>query len=401
MTSNKIPKKDCLYCGAKKHWQLYIDTITGEILPAYYGRCDNEVKCKAWNDPYKDGYAKKIREQENFNYDKKKYFFRPTPATPATPKPKVNTVFFDFETFKQTLEIGRYEQNTFIQNLFHNVQFPFNVKDVTSAIELYRLGTIAKGYMAGATTFPFIDIENNVRTIQVKQFDEHNHTTGTDYLHSIIEKYYSQNNNSAPQWLTDYNKQDKYVSCLFGEHLLNKFPNNPVALVEAPKTAIYGALYFGFPDNIGNFIWLAVYNKSSFSFDKLKVLKGRDVYVFPDLSKDGNTYTEWQRKAKEYESLLPGTRFIFYDLLEQIAPEMDKNKGLDIADYLIRFDWRLFRKQNIPPAEDENAEALAAFDKWFGLNPDGGIFSYGSQKFSITKKQSLNNGMERTTITSA
>ena len=144
-----------------------------------------------------------------------------------------------------------------------------------------------------------------------------------------------------------YLKQDKRVSCLFGSHLLSKYPQNPIALVEAPKTAIYGSLYFGFPEQPENFIWLAVYNKSSFSYDKLKVLQGRDVYTFPDLSKDGNTFKEWETKAKEMENRLPGTKFIFSDLLEQLAPETDKYEGYDIADYLIKQDWRIFRKRNI------------------------------------------------------
>jgi hypothetical protein len=147
--------------------------------------------------------------------------------------------------------------------------------------------------------------------------------------------------------LEAYTKQDKRITCLFGEHLLSKYHSNPVALVEAPKTAIYGTLYFGLPETPESLIWLAVYNKSSFSFDKLKLLQGRFVYVFPDLSKDGNTFKEWETKAKEYEGHLPGTSFIFSDLLEQLAPEQDKSEGKDLADYLIKQDWRLFRKRNI------------------------------------------------------
>jgi hypothetical protein len=81
------------------------------------------------------------------------------------------------------------------------------------------------------------------------------------------------------------------------------------------------------------------------------------VYVFPDLSKDGSTFKEWESKAKEYESRLPGTRFIFSDLLERLAPERDKREGYDLADYLIKHDWRQFRKDNIqdqPQPEPEN-----------------------------------------------
>jgi hypothetical protein len=276
---------------------------------------------------------------------KQKYFGTQKPQPQPHPSPE--PVFFDFETFKQTLQPEHYEKNTFIQNLFYSVPYPFNVKDVTKVIELYRLGTVANGYRAGAVTFPFIDINGNVRAVQVKQFDQQNHTTGTDFLHSILEKHYTRNNKPLPEWLEAYIKQDKRISCLFGEHLLSKYPSNPVALVEAPKTAVYGTLYFGLPETPESFIWLAVYNKSSFSFDKLKVLQGRFVYVFPDLSKDGSTFKEWETKAKEYESRLPGTCFIFSDLLERLAPERDKNEGLDLADYLIKQDWRLLRKRNI------------------------------------------------------
>jgi len=240
------------------------------------------------------------------------------------------------------------------------------------------LGTVANGYRAGANTFPFIDIKGNVRAVQVKQFDDQNHTIGTDFLHSIIEKDHLRNKKPLPEWLEAYTNQDKRVSCLFGEHLLSKYQSNPVALVEAPKTAIYGTLYFGLPERPESLIWLAVYNKSSFSFDKLKVLKGRFVYVFPDLSKDGNTFKEWETKAKEYESRLPGTRFIFSDMLEQLAPERDKNEGKDLADYLIKHDWRLFRKRNVqkqpPRIETEKVTGVTK-----GTHQQNNLFSHNKQ----------------------
>lgn len=338
-------KHHCPNCN-KKTFVLYIDTETDDYLPEQYGRCDRESNCSYHLNPYLDGYEKAIQEQGKGNRSElpNNWKLKQKKAIPqSTPEP----VFFDFDTFKQTLNIEHYEKNTFIQNLFSKVQFPFEVDDITKAVQLYRLGTVANGYRAGANTFPFIDAKGNIRAVQVKQFNEQNHTTGTDFLHSIIEKHHSRNNKPLPEWLKAYIKQDKRISCLFGEHLLSKYHSNPVALVEAPKTAVYGTLYFGLPETPESFIWLAVYNKSSFSFDKLKVLKGRYVYVFPDLSKDGNTFKEWETKAKEYESHLPGTRFIFSDLLEQLAPERDKSEGNDLADYLIKQDWRLFRKSNI------------------------------------------------------
>lgn len=342
-TLEKGSKKHlCPNCG-KKRFVRFVDTTTGEYLPEQYGRCDRESKCSYHLNPYLDGYAKMIWEREQGNRSELPNNWKPQ-RKKATPQPTPEPVFFDFDTFKQTLK--GYEKNVFIQNLLCRVQFPFEVDEVTKVIQLYRLGTVANGYRAGANTFPFIDIKGNVRAVQVKQFDETNHTTGTDFLHSIIEKHHTRNNKPLPEWLEAYTKQDKRITCLFGEHLLSKYPNTRVYLFEAPKTAIYTTLYFGFPEQ-SNTICLAVYNKSSFSFDKLKVLQGRFVYVFPDLSKDGSTFKEWETKAKEYESRLPGTRFIFSDLLEQLAPERDKSEGNDLADFLIKQDWRLFRKRNI------------------------------------------------------
>lgn len=345
-TLDKSSKKHyCPRC-TKKRLVRYVDMQDHEYLPDIYGRCDREADCCYHLNPYVDGYAKAILNQGNVSG-------LPNSWKPmqkdllSTPKP----INFDFNTFKKTL--SNYDQNIFVQNLIQNVAFPFAIDEVTKVIELYRLGTITNGYRSGAITFPFIDIKNNVRAIQVKQFDKTNHTTETDFLHSIIEKHYNRKNEQLPGWLQLYTKQDKKVSCLFGEHILSKYPMNPIALVEAPKTAIYGTLYFGLPNTSEDLIWIAVYNKSSFSFDRLESLKGRDVFVFPDLSLEGNTFKEWEFKAQQFETQMPGTKFNFSDLLEKSASQDDREAGNDFADILIRQDWRLFRKN----LEEETSKA--------------------------------------------
>ena len=330
----------------KKRFVRYIDTKTGEYLPEQYGRCDREANCGYHLNPYQDGYSKMIWGKENGNSTVIPIRWKP-PSTRKAPQPPVKPVYFDFEAFKRTLRPEHYENNVFIQNLFNRVQFPFDPADVTRVIELYRLGTVSAGYRSGAVTFPFIDIDGNVRAVQVKQFDEANHTTGTDFLHSILARHYNDIGKQLPEWLEAYMSQDKKVSCLFGEHLLNEFPSNRIALVEAPKTAIYGTLYFGLPETSDQYLWLAVYNKSSFSLDKVKPLQGRFVDVFPDLSKDGVTFREWEAKAKEFERMLPGTQFKMYDFLEHEALEADRVNGEDIADYLIKLDWRSFRRREV------------------------------------------------------
>lgn len=344
-------KHHCPECG-KKRFVRFVDIETGDYLPEQYGRCDKGDGHYFVN-PYSDGYAKMIWEQEQkvtgvtkVTVPKQKYF-RTQPKPQPTPEP----VFFDFETFLQTLERERHEKNTFIQNLFYRVQFPFEVDEVTKVIQLYRLGTVANGYRAGANTFPFIDVKGNVRAVQVKQFDEQNHSTGTPIpLNRIIEGYHRKNNKPLPEWLETYNKNESTFSCLFGEHLLSKYHSNPVALVEAPKTAIYCWLYFNkskFPI-YKDCIWLAVGAKGWLNEEKAKVLKGRFVYVLPDLSKDGTTFKEWETKVNEYEKRLPGTRFIMDDLLEKYGTPEQREQGADIADVL-NFDWRTIRAEPEPP----------------------------------------------------
>ena len=222
------------------------------------------------------------------------------------------------------------------------------------------MGTVCKGYRTGGITFPFIDIKGNIRAIQVKQFDPTNHTISTDFLHSIIEKHHKERNKPFPDWLEYYLQNDIKVSCLFGEHLLSKYPYNTVALVEAPKTAILGTLYNGFPDTLGKMLWLAVYNLSSLTIEKCKVLNGRTVTLFPDLSKPGakvNCFEKWSDKAKELNRMLNGTKFIVSDLLERHATDDERKQGLDIADFLIRFNYRDFILSE-PKQESQTAQTL-------------------------------------------
>lgn len=336
-------KFTCPECQ-KRTLVRYVDQETCEYLPGHYGRCDREVNCNYHLNPYKDGYGKKYGDfklNQHFrirkNIEKKENSLNNS-CIEFNPIPN--------QILMKTLKPKGYEQNVFIQNLLHKVPFPFTSKDIEKVIAQYRLGTVCHGYRTGAITFPYIDIQGQVRAIQVKQFDRNNHTTGTDFLHSFIEKYHRKKNEELPDWLRSYLKNEKIVTCSFGEHLLNKYPVNPIALVEAPKTAIYGTLYFGFPDNPVNFLWLAVYNISSLSYEKCKVLKGRKVHLFPDLSKNGRAFDLWTKKANEFQHKIPGSQFIVSNLLEIYGRESERLSGSDLADYLIELDWRRFRTKN-------------------------------------------------------
>lgn len=358
-------KHTCPSCG-KKCFVRYVEKTSGEYLPDQYGRCDREVNCGYHLNPYKTGVGGVVKQGQRQN------------STPSKAVGKLQRHYIPFEILQATLKTQAYQRNTFIQNLLKNVAFPFSEKDIEKVVELYYLGTVNKGYMANALTIPFIDQSGKIRAVQVKSFDDRNHTTGTNFLHAIAERYYVDNSKTLPDWLQAYLKNDSKVSCLFGEHLLASYPVNPIALVEAPKTAIYSTLYFGFPDNPNNLLWLAVFNLSSLKLEKCQVLKGRKVILFPDLSKDGHAFKLWSTRAAEFEKAMPDTKFTVSDLLERNANDIERADGLDLADFLIRQDWRAFRPvveqkviAPVPKAEPkgEKSEKGVAPTKTFFSSP--------------------------------
>jgi hypothetical protein len=112
--------------------------------------------------------------------------------------------------------------------------------------------------------------------------------------------------------------------CLFGEHLLNQFPEKTVAIVESEKTAIIASLFFP------NFIWMATGGISNLSYNKLKALIGRSIVLFPDLC----AHEKWINIIQPLEKLF---KITVSDYLEKNATPQDKLDKYDLADYLLSF----------------------------------------------------------------
>lgn len=147
-------------------------------------------------------------------------------------------------------------------------------------MEKYRIGTTRDGF----TVFYQYDIMDRCRTGKIIPYDPH---TG----HRIKE-------GSAPEamWVHSrlkamYQLPDGWTlsQCLFGEHLLPRYPDLPVAMVEAEETTVICSAVFP------GFLWLATGGLSQFN-DRVKVLLGRKVIAIPELG----AYDLWRKKAQEY-----------------------------------------------------------------------------------------------------
>lgn len=190
------------------------------------------------------------------------------------------------------------------------------------SLESPTIERLMQDYALGATKdgsiiYWQIDTKGKVRTGKVMKYDPNTgHRVkdggGINWIHAMMKKQ-----GLLPD---DYH----LVQCLFGEHLLKIYPTKVVALVESEKSALIASGVY--PD----YVWLATGGKSQLSIDKLKVLQGRTVVMFPDV--DGFEY--WSNKAKEVEAI--GCKVVVSDLVEKNATDEDRANKIDIADWLIR-----------------------------------------------------------------
>lgn len=204
-------------------------------------------------------------------------------------------------------------QNNFIIFLRNK----FGEQQTEKLIELYQIGSSENSF--GATIFWYINKVYSIRTGKIMMYDKHLGKRLQD------SKYH-------PTWIhTLLNIPNENIrKGLFGEHLLSQFPMKPIAIVESEKTAIISSLYF--PD----FLWMATGGIANLTYERIKVLIGRKILLFPDL---GRGYQDWNKIANSISNQMD---IQVSNYLELNAPEEDKLEGFDLSDYLLNFDLNDF-----------------------------------------------------------
>lgn len=321
-------KFTCPDCRHKGRFRKYYDYEKKEYLDDACGLCDRGT-C---------GYHLTPKDYFNTNPDKKEK----QPAEERLIK-IINRPLIHLQPSLLESTLNNYESNSFIKPL--TKYFP--IDQIESVVSDYYLGTYKAGFKEEGINklsclFWFIDKEENIRAGQIKLFNEDLHTAKyvTDegekrnfqtWVHSSLIKKFKAENKPVPSWLTDYSEGDK-VTCLYGEHLLSRYPHLPVVLVEAPKSAIIGRLMFP------QYLWLATTSLSYLTKERCKVLKGRNVLLLPDTGKPNprtgrKPIDEWKLRVDEFNHL---AQFSFFTLFENIATEEEVSEGFDIADYLLK-----------------------------------------------------------------
>jgi hypothetical protein len=144
----------------------------------------------------------------------------------------------------------------------------------------------------------------------------------------------------------------EHRSCLFGEHLLKRYPKASVHIVESEKTAILCAINYG---NLERDLWLSCggLNSLNKSMLDIPIAEGRNIYLWPD--KDG--VQEWQQVADKLgsEKVQVYTRFF-----ETCWRECDGPKA-DCADIIIRMMTKGDQPREPEPKNDETV-SVAGID---------------------------------------
>lgn len=226
---------------------------------------------------------------------------KPTPPPPTPPSYIPKKFLIDSFSFKSTIV-------EYLSGLF-------DFKTIERVAADYYLGTTKNREVI----YWQVDCNRRIRTGKVMSYDPvtghriHN-SRATNWIHSLMQ---------AKNLIDgEFNLQQ----CLFGEHLLPKYPNMVVAIVEAEKTAVIASAVFP------KYIWLATGGKYGINADKMKVLAGRKVIFFPDTDTTGETYNYWKEKATE----LTYCRCVVSDILERNATNAERIRKIDIADWLCK-----------------------------------------------------------------
>lgn len=202
----------------------------------------------------------------------------------------------------------------------------FHPEAVKSVVEEYRLGCYSLFGSDIYTVFPTIDIDGRVKNLKVQLYE-------TDIMAPRFAKSVKKAYWLGKMWVRDglLPKDTEYNSKgLFGEHLLNQYPDQTIALVESPKNAIVGAL-----EHPG-FLWLATGNKTVLQRKLLEPLRERNIIVIPDR----DAIELWTKNISTVKDM---ANFTVSDYCERVAPT-DQPK-FDIADYIINYRLREFLKR--------------------------------------------------------
>ncbi len=274
-------KHRCPSCNKNKVFVRYVDG-NDTYLSNEVGRCDREIKC---------GYHYKPRD-----------FFNNNPSTSPTrytyhPRTIQYQKLIYLNNNLMLTSLKNYRSNNFIKGLFKEL----SISEVRYVVNRYYIGTSSR-YFEGAVIFWQIDKDWNIRRGKIMSYDP------------LTLKRQKKIN-----WV-NRGMDNLHPQCFYGEHLIND-TSRVIGIVESEKTAIISSVKY--PE----YIWLATGGLQNLNEQKFKVLKDREVVLFPD----AGCYNVWKKKISKFRT--PNIRISPH--LEIHCNDKQKRDGWDIADNIL------------------------------------------------------------------
>ena len=228
----------------------------------------------------------------------------PQSSKPSTQSPKPKSLIYGtVDELRPRVSL----QNALAKCLLY--RFPMDV--VARVTFDYYLGVDYDVCHYDHTLFPSIDWHQRVH-----------HVKAQGYVTAPSSPQFGHSTKGDTYWVGQKLMEGKDVDtdCLFGEHLLPRYLDRPVVLVESPKNAVVGACQYP------NLLWLATGNKGMLKRPLLEALRGRQVIVMPDR----DAAEEWAAKIATMQDIATFQMSSFCDC----NTEAD-NKKMDIADLIL------------------------------------------------------------------
>ena len=300
----------CPKCGRQRCFTRYVDE-NGEFLHPEVGRCDHESSCGYHYTP-KDYF--RDHPQVDISIER-----RMSKQNLLSPRRKMNNTIKTINTIDSEY-VRRSVRPEIDSDFTAFLRMMLSDEQVVRLIDDYQLGVTS----SGDVIFFEIDIKGECRTGKIMKYDPHtghrikdeSQPNRINWVHSELKRA----KNLPQDWTV--------TQCLFGEHLLTRYPDKTVVLVEAEKTAVICSAF------MPEYVWLATGGKSQLN-ERVRVLKGRKVIAFPDL----DAIDEWRQKA----SLFPEIDIHVSSILNQ-CPSHTMKPNMDIADWVIEWTKSLHKQ---------------------------------------------------------
>lgn len=319
-------KFKCPECGEYRFARMVNEN--GSFFPENVGRCDRENSCG-----YLYHASQWLKDNPNFQqvFDSGKV---------EQPKKQIITGYYSFteelynvikgvkqkssekhkKDFNYTSEFKDYLINnlSFTSEYVEQRMHEYRMVDSTS-MSWVNLGT-AQEVLKGFTKVIYFYCASNNDIRAIEQI----------YYNGFKRNKYIPNeilNKEFKNW-DNYNTETTEINwCLFGEHLVNEYPDKPIIITEGVKTAFGMALYFP------QYNWLAT--GSSHRLIHLNFETKHKVHFLPDSGfvKDKSYAKIWHDKIKK----MYGVRFPYsvYDFNYDCSTD-EINEGFDILDMQIK-----------------------------------------------------------------